>query len=33
VLREFENVVLKTIPGPKRDEVAVEWIRLHNAEF
>jgi hypothetical protein len=31
-LREFENRVLRRIFGPKRDEVAGEWRRLHNEE-
>jgi hypothetical protein len=29
-LRVFENRVLRRIFGPKRDEVTVEWRRLHN---
>jgi hypothetical protein len=29
-LRVFENRVLKKILGPKRDDVPVEWRRLHN---
>jgi hypothetical protein len=29
---EFGNRVLRTI-GPKRDEVAGGWRRLHNEEF
>jgi hypothetical protein len=29
----FENRVLKRIFGPKRDEVAGEWRRLHNEEL
>jgi hypothetical protein len=32
-LRAFENRVLRKIFGPKRDEVAGEWIRLHNEEL
>jgi hypothetical protein len=28
-LRVFENRVLRRIFGPKRDEVTVEWRRLH----
>jgi hypothetical protein len=32
-LREFENRVLREIFGPKRDEVAGEWRRLHNEEL
>jgi hypothetical protein len=29
----FENRVLRKIFGPKSDEVAGEWRRLHNEEF
>jgi hypothetical protein len=29
-LRVFENKVLRRIFGPMRDEVTVEWTRLHN---
>jgi hypothetical protein len=29
----FENRVLRKILGPKRDEVAGEWKRLHNKEL
>jgi hypothetical protein len=29
----FENRVLRRIFGPKRDEVTVEWRKLHNEEF
>ena len=29
-LRLFENMVLRTIFGPRRDEVTEEWRRLHN---
>jgi len=29
----FENRVLRTIFGPKRDEVTREWIKLYNEEF
>ena len=29
-LRVFENKVLRTIFGPRRDEVTGEWRRLHN---
>jgi len=29
-LRVFENMVLKKIFGPRRDEVTGEWRRLHN---
>ena len=32
-LRVFENVVLKRIFGPRRDEVTEEWRRLHNEEL
>jgi hypothetical protein len=32
-LRVFENRVLRRIFGPKRDEVTVEWRRLHNKEL
>jgi hypothetical protein len=32
-LRVFENKVLRTIFGPKRDEVTGEWGRLHNKEL
>jgi len=32
MLRVFENMVLKTIFGPRRDEVTGEWRRLHNEE-
>ena len=32
-LRVFENVVLRTIFGPRRDEVTGEWRRLHNEEL
>jgi hypothetical protein len=32
-LRVFENRVLSRIFGPKREEVAEEWRRLHNEEF
>jgi hypothetical protein len=32
-LRVFENRVLRKIFGPKRDEVAGEWRRLHNEEL
>jgi hypothetical protein len=32
-LRAFENRVLRTISGPKRDEVAEEWRKLHNGEL
>jgi hypothetical protein len=29
-LRVFENRVLRTMFGPKRDEVTGEWIKPHN---
>ena len=32
-LRAFENMVLRRIFGPKRDEVTGEWRRLHNEEL
>jgi hypothetical protein len=32
-LRVFENKVLRSIFGPKRDEVTGEWGRLHNGEL
>jgi len=32
-LRVFENRVLRKISGPKRDEVTVEWRKLHNEEL
>jgi len=32
-LRMFENMVLRRIFGPRRDEVMVEWRRLHNEEL
>jgi len=32
-LRVFENVVLRRIFGPRRDEVRGEWRRLHNEEL
>jgi hypothetical protein len=32
-LRVFDNKVLRRIFGPKRDEVIVEWRRLHNKEL
>jgi len=28
----FENMVLRRIFGPRRDEVTGEWMRLHNEE-
>jgi hypothetical protein len=32
-VRVFENRVLRRIFGPKRDEVAGEWKKLHNEEL
>ena len=32
-LRVFENMVLRRIFGPGRDEVTGEWRRLHNEEL
>ena len=32
-LRVFENIVLRRIFGPRRDEVTGEWRRLHNEEL
>jgi hypothetical protein len=32
-LRVFDNRVLRTIFGPKRNEVTGEWRRLHNEEI
>jgi len=32
-LRVFENKVLRRILGPRRDEVAGEWRRVHNEEL
>jgi len=32
-LRVFENMVLRVIFGPWRDEVTGEWRRLHNEEL
>jgi hypothetical protein len=32
-LRVFENMVLRRIFGPKRDEVTEEWRKLHNEEL
>ena len=32
-LRVFENMVLRGILGPRRDEVTGEWRRLHNEEL
>ena len=32
-LRVFDNIVLRRIFGPRRDEVTAEWRRLHNEEL
>ena len=32
-LRVFENMVLRSIFGPRRDEVTEEWRRLNNGEL
>ena len=32
-LRVFENMVLRRIFGPRKDEVTREWRRLHNEEL
>jgi len=32
-LRVFENMVLRIIFGPKRDEVTGEWRKQHNEEL
>jgi hypothetical protein len=32
-LRVFENMVLRRIFGPRRDNVMGEWRRLHNEEL
>ena len=32
-LRAFENMVLRRIFGPRRDEVTGEWRRVHNEEL
>ena len=32
-LRAFENMVLRRVFGPKRDEVTGEWRKLHNEEL
>ena len=32
-LRVFENIVLRRIFGPRRDEVTGEWMRMHNEEL
>jgi hypothetical protein len=32
-LRVFENRVVRSISGPKRDEVTGEWRKLHSEEL
>jgi hypothetical protein len=32
-LRVFENRVLRSVFGPKRDEVTWEWRKLHNEDL
>jgi hypothetical protein len=32
-LRVFENRVLRRIFGPKRDDMTVDWRKLHNEEL
>ena len=32
-LRVFENMVLRRIIGPRRDEVTGEWWTMHNEEL
>ena len=32
-LRVFENRVLRRLFGPKRDEITLEWRKLHNEEL
>jgi hypothetical protein len=32
-LREFENMVMRRIFKPKRDEVTGEWKKLHNEQL
>ena len=32
-MRVFENVVLRRIFGPRRDEITGGWRRLHNEEL
>jgi hypothetical protein len=32
-LSVFENIVLRRVFGPKRDEVTGEWRKLHNEEL
>jgi len=33
MLRVFENMVLRRIFGPRREELTGEWRRLHNEEL
>jgi len=33
MLRVFENIVLRKIFGPKRNEIKGEWKKLHNEEL
>ena len=33
LLRVFENMMLRRIFGPRRNEIAGEWRRLHNEEL
>jgi hypothetical protein len=32
-LRLYQNMVLRRILGPKRDDVTGEWRKLHNEEL
>jgi len=32
-MRVYENMVLRRIFGPRRDEVTEEWRRMHNEEL
>jgi hypothetical protein len=32
-MKMFENRVLRRICGPKRDEIAGEWRKMHNEEL
>jgi len=32
-LRVFEDMILRRIFGPRRDEVSEEWRRMHNEEL
>ena len=32
-LRVYENMVLRRIFGPRRDEITGEWRRMHNEEL